>query len=102
MVFMHNFCRSCRQGSSLYLSRNGQIYQYQTYAEITSVSPSTGSIEGCTKVTVTGRNFDETKAKSQIYVGGDQTLFICKIKKKIGGGGGNYFWCFLFDLQRKY
>lgn len=90
MVFMHNFCRSCRQGSSLYLSRNGQIYQYQTYAEITSVSPSTGSIEGCTKVTITGRNFDETKAKSQVFVGGDQTFFILK-KKKLGGGGGNYF-----------
>lgn len=101
MVFMHDFCRSCRQGSSLYLSRNGQIYQYQTYAEITSVSPSTGSIEGCTKVTVTGRNFDETKAKSQVFVGGDQTLFICK-KNKFGGGGCNYFRCFLFELQRKY
>uniref|UniRef100_A0A8W8L0R5 SCP domain-containing protein n=1 Tax=Magallana gigas TaxID=29159 RepID=A0A8W8L0R5_MAGGI len=67
-IISDGFGRSCRQGSSLYLSRNGQIYQYQTYAEITSVSPSTGSIEGCTKVTVTGRNFDETKAKSQVLL----------------------------------
>lgn len=64
------FIRSCREGSSLFLSRNGQIYQYQTYAEITSVSPNIGSIEGCTRVTITGRNFDETKSKSEVFIGG--------------------------------
>lgn len=85
-VHVHDFHRSCREGSSLYLSRNGQIYQYQTYAEITSVSPNTGSIEGCTKVTITGRNFDETKSKSQVFVGGDQTFFYLKKRLFFWGG----------------
>lgn len=103
MVFVHDSCRSCRQGSSLYLSRNGQIYQYQTYAEITSVSPNTGSIEGCTKVTITGRNFDETKSKSQVFVGGDHVF-----KKKnwgwvgVGVGGGNNFWCFYLTTKNMF
>ena len=37
--------------------RSARPYMYQTYAEVTSVSPSNGSAAGGTLVTITGRGF---------------------------------------------
>ncbi|XP_066271366.1 fibrocystin-L-like [Branchiostoma lanceolatum] len=41
----------------------------QTYAEVLGVSPATGSLAG-TRITITGRFFDDTDAPPEVYVGG--------------------------------
>ncbi|KAI8520654.1 Fibrocystin-L [Branchiostoma belcheri] len=43
---------------------------FQTYAEVLGVSPATGSLAGGTRLTITGRYFDDTDAPPEVYVGG--------------------------------
>ncbi|KAK3107766.1 hypothetical protein FSP39_021797 [Pinctada imbricata] len=66
------FGRSLRDSNALHVYSNDQIALFQTYAEITSISPSAGSISGGTLVTITGVNFDdkETKAKTSVKIEG--------------------------------
>ena len=42
--------------------------------EINSVSPTTGSTEGGTTLTISGVNFDETVAKAKVTVGGKRLI----------------------------
>ncbi|XP_035687261.1 fibrocystin-L-like isoform X2 [Branchiostoma floridae] len=42
----------------------------QTFAEVLGVSPATGSLAGGTRLTITGRFFDDTDAPPEVYVGG--------------------------------
>ena len=44
-------------GSAYRSDRNGRPYMYQTFAEVLSVSPASGSLAGGTVVTITGRGF---------------------------------------------
>nr|XP_039260770.1 fibrocystin-L-like [Styela clava] len=48
-----------------------QVYNFQTYAEITSVSPKVGSTEGGTRVTIQGENFDDTDEPITVLIGGE-------------------------------
>lgn len=61
--------RACRP-RSLYLSRTKQLYLFQSYAEITSVSPALGSVYGGTSITITGRNFDQTQSPAKVKISG--------------------------------
>ena len=61
--------RACRP-RSLYLSRTKQLYLFQSYAEITSVSPALGSVYGGTSITITGRNFDQTQSPAKVRISG--------------------------------
>lgn len=61
--------RACRP-RSLYLSRTKQLYLFQSYAEITSVSPALGSVHGGTSITITGRNFDQTRSPAKVKISG--------------------------------
>lgn len=62
--------RSMPDSSLLRVASNDQIYMFQTYAEVTSVSPSTGSVKGGTYLTISGQYFDETKSAVRVMVGG--------------------------------
>ncbi|XP_042362122.1 fibrocystin-L-like [Plectropomus leopardus] len=53
-----------------------KIAMFQTYAEVTGVSPSMGSILGGTLITIHGRFFDETDLPARVLVGG----LPCKIQ----------------------
>ncbi|XP_019623376.1 PREDICTED: fibrocystin-L-like [Branchiostoma belcheri] len=46
------------------------LHMFQTYAEVLGVSPATGSLAGGTRLTITGRYFDDTDAPPEVYVGG--------------------------------
>ncbi|XP_069115224.1 fibrocystin-L-like [Argopecten irradians] len=69
---------------------NYQLYMFQTYSEITSVSPSTGSVEGGTLLSINGNNFDETRTGAAVMVGGTpctvrsvtKTLLTCETAAK--------------------
>ncbi|XP_069129121.1 fibrocystin-L-like [Argopecten irradians] len=52
------------------VSRNSQISMFQSYAEIHSITPSSGSAEGGTIITISGRYFDETTSSAVVKVGG--------------------------------
>ncbi|XP_033758178.1 fibrocystin-L-like [Pecten maximus] len=52
------------------VSRNGQTFMFQSFAEIHSITPAIGSTEGGTIVTVAGRFFDETKSEAVVKIGG--------------------------------
>ncbi|XP_061164553.1 fibrocystin-L-like [Saccostrea echinata] len=64
------FGRSCRNLETLLVSVNKQIYQFQTYAEITGVSPATGSTSGGTTLKIMGNYFTGNKEDTEVYVGG--------------------------------
>ncbi|XP_062574409.1 fibrocystin-L-like [Saccostrea cucullata] len=74
-IISGSFGRSCRP-KSLLLSRTKQLYLFQTYAEVTSVSPSVGSIHGDTMVTITGKNFDQTRSPAKVKISGQD----CDVK----------------------
>ncbi|XP_048254094.1 fibrocystin-L-like [Haliotis rufescens] len=42
---------------------------FQTYAPISGISPSTGSQRGGTRLTLTGKHFDETTTKAKVKIG---------------------------------
>ncbi|KAI4871505.1 hypothetical protein NFI96_027165, partial [Prochilodus magdalenae] len=52
------------------VSALNKIAMFQTYAEVTGVSPSGGSMLGGTLLTITGHYFDETDAPAEVLVGG--------------------------------
>ncbi|XP_021358206.1 fibrocystin-L-like [Mizuhopecten yessoensis] len=72
------------------VSRNGQIFMFQSYAEINSVTPSLGSTEGGTVITISGSVFDETSTEAVVKVGDTRcrvitinaTTIICKTARK--------------------
>ncbi|XP_021347969.1 fibrocystin-L-like, partial [Mizuhopecten yessoensis] len=70
---------------------NYQFYMFQTYAEISSVTPATGSVEGGTLISIAGNNFDETRTGAVVMVGGTpcvikgavtKTLITCETAAK--------------------
>ncbi|KAF7655004.1 hypothetical protein LDENG_00062160 [Lucifuga dentata] len=52
------------------VSALNQIAMFQTYAEVTGVSPSKGSLMGGTLLTINGRFFDQTDHPARVLVGG--------------------------------
>uniref|UniRef100_A0A667XGZ1 PKHD1 like 1, tandem duplicate 2 n=1 Tax=Myripristis murdjan TaxID=586833 RepID=A0A667XGZ1_9TELE len=52
------------------ISSLDKLSMFQTYAEVTGVSPSSGSVLGGTVLTIHGRFFDETDADAVVLVGG--------------------------------
>uniref|UniRef100_A0A8C5QTU9 Fibrocystin-L n=1 Tax=Leptobrachium leishanense TaxID=445787 RepID=A0A8C5QTU9_9ANUR len=46
------------------------------FSEITSISPSSGSVEGGTIITVTGRYFDQTDSPAKVHVGGQDCVVL--------------------------
>ncbi|XP_013405337.2 fibrocystin-L [Lingula anatina] len=55
--------------SSLRVSSTNELYMIQTYAEITSITPSSGSIAGGTHITIMGRNLEQN-GSPVVQVGG--------------------------------
>ncbi|GCB68146.1 hypothetical protein scyTo_0010354 [Scyliorhinus torazame] len=72
--------RSLPQLNTYFVSSLNKLSMFQTYAEVTGIHPSEGSVEGGTLLTVTGRFFDETDAPARVTVGG-QSCGILSINK---------------------
>lgn len=53
------------------VSALNKLAMFQTYAEVTGVSPSEGSMLGGTSLTIQGRYFDETDLPAVVLVGGE-------------------------------
>ncbi|XP_070541075.1 fibrocystin-L-like [Ptychodera flava] len=64
---INNNGRSWVLPSALHVSAQNKLYLYQTHAEITDVYPQSGSVEGGTYLTITGRHFD---TDVEVLVGG--------------------------------
>ncbi|XP_065660201.1 fibrocystin-L isoform X2 [Hydra vulgaris] len=62
--------RSTREKSSKMVDQNDNIYNYQTFAEIESISPKNGSVEGGTIITITGRFFGNNQNNVKVKVHG--------------------------------
>lgn len=62
--------RSCRELDTLLVSINKQIYQFQTFPEITGVTPSSGSTDGGTDLTIAGNYFTGTMENTKVYIAG--------------------------------
>ncbi|KAI7798957.1 putative fibrocystin-L, partial [Triplophysa rosa] len=56
------------------VSALNKIAMFQTYTEVTGVSPSEGSVLGGTLLTINGRYFDETDRPAVVLVGGQECL----------------------------
>ncbi|XP_075406661.1 fibrocystin-L [Tenrec ecaudatus] len=65
-----DYGRSFPQKSTYFVSSLNKISMFQTYAEVTAISPAQGSLQGGTSLTITGRFFDQTDLPVQVLVGG--------------------------------
>ncbi|XP_076610974.1 PKHD1 like 1, tandem duplicate 1 [Chaetodon auriga] len=64
------FGRSLPDKNLYRVSGQGKLSMFQTFAEVTGVSPSQGSVMGGTLLTVHGRFFDQTDRPARVLVGG--------------------------------
>ncbi|XP_044027924.1 LOW QUALITY PROTEIN: PKHD1 like 1, tandem duplicate 1 [Siniperca chuatsi] len=64
------FGRSLPDKNLYRVSALGKLSMFQTFAEVTGVSPSKGSVMGGTLLTVHGRFFDQTDLPARVLVGG--------------------------------
>ncbi|CAM4636768.1 unnamed protein product [Leuciscus chuanchicus] len=71
------FGRSLPDFGVFSISALNKLAMFQTYAEVTGVSPSEGSILGGTLLTIQGHYFDETDQPAMVLVGGRE----CQIQK---------------------
>nr|XP_010954142.1 fibrocystin-L isoform X1 [Camelus bactrianus] len=65
-----DYGRSFPQKMAYFVSSLNKISMFQTYAEVTTISPSQGSIQGGTRLTISGRFFDQTDFPVRVLVGG--------------------------------
>nr|XP_058131903.1 fibrocystin-L isoform X2 [Dasypus novemcinctus] len=65
-----DYGRSFPQKMAYFVSSLNKISMFQTYAEVTTISPSQGSIAGGTRLTISGRFFDQTDFPTRVLVGG--------------------------------
>ncbi|CAL8293184.1 unnamed protein product [Merluccius merluccius] len=65
-----DFGRSLADKDLYWISSVNKLSMFQTFAEVTSVSPSRGSVLGGTLITVQGRFFDQTDRPAAVLVGG--------------------------------
>ncbi|XP_036904303.1 fibrocystin-L isoform X2 [Sturnira hondurensis] len=65
-----DYGRSFPQKMAYFVSSLNKISMFQTYAEVTLISPSRGSIRGGTLLTIHGRFFDQTDSPVRVLVGG--------------------------------
>ncbi|XP_004640150.1 fibrocystin-L [Octodon degus] len=65
-----DYGRSFPQKMTYFVSSLNTISMFQTFAEVTTISPSKGSIQGGTMLTITGRFFDQTDLPASVLVGG--------------------------------
>uniref|UniRef100_A0A7N4NVE6 Fibrocystin-L n=1 Tax=Sarcophilus harrisii TaxID=9305 RepID=A0A7N4NVE6_SARHA len=70
-----DYGRSFPQLSAYFVSSLNKIAMFQTYAEVTKISPSKGSIQGGTLLTITGNFFDQTDFPVRVIIGGQS----CKV-----------------------
>ncbi|XP_052061742.1 fibrocystin-L-like [Mytilus californianus] len=77
-----HYGRSLPQKEVIRVARNDDIYMYQTYAVINGVSPSSGSTQGRTRLSITGQYFDETEKPVRVVVGGSE----CQVTETVTDG----------------
>ncbi|XP_019729703.1 PKHD1 like 1, tandem duplicate 1 [Hippocampus comes] len=71
-----NYGRSLPDKNLFKVSATGHLGMFQTFAEVTHITPSAGSVMGGTLVTIHGHFFDETDLPARVLVGGQP----CEIK----------------------
>ncbi|XP_040210792.1 fibrocystin-L-like [Rana temporaria] len=82
--------RSLPSLSTYFVSSLNKMYMFQTYAEVTGIFPTSGSVQGGTVITINGRFFDETDFPARVLVGGQEcqvfslndTTILCKTPPK--------------------
>ncbi|XP_039978517.1 PKHD1 like 1, tandem duplicate 1 [Xiphias gladius] len=69
-ILDNEFGRSLTNKNLYRVSALGKLSMFQTFAEVTGVSPSKGSVMGGTLLTIHGRFFDQTDHPARVLVGG--------------------------------
>ncbi|XP_056153970.1 fibrocystin-L-like [Lampris incognitus] len=64
------FGRSAPDKALYRVTASNKLAMFQTFAEVTGVTPSDGSVLGGTMLTIHGRYFDETDQPARVLVGG--------------------------------
>ncbi|XP_072925977.1 LOW QUALITY PROTEIN: PKHD1 like 1, tandem duplicate 1 [Hemitrygon akajei] len=77
-ILNNGYGRSLPRAEAYFVSSLNKLSMFQTYAEMTGIYPSEGSVEGGTLLTVKGRFFDETDAPAKVTVA-DQTCEILRL-----------------------
>ncbi|XP_054983665.1 fibrocystin-L [Sorex araneus] len=65
-----DYGRSFPEKMAYFVSALNKISMFQTYAEVTMISPSKGSLQGGTTLTVSGQFFDQTDFPVRVLIGG--------------------------------
>ncbi|XP_051879473.1 PKHD1 like 1, tandem duplicate 1 [Pristis pectinata] len=73
-ILDNGYGRSLPDVNAYFVSSLNKLSMFQTYAEVTGIYPSEGSVEGGTRLTVKGRFFDETDSPAGVTVAGGRGL----------------------------
>eukprot|EP00062_Callorhinchus_milii_P017054 gi/632969110/ref/XP_007900907.1/ PREDICTED: LOW QUALITY PROTEIN: fibrocystin-L [Callorhinchus milii] len=87
---VERYGRSLPETYTHFVSSLNKISMFQTFAEIRGIYPSAGSVEGGTRLTVTGQFFDETDSSARVMIKGQNcdiislsnNQIICKTPKE--------------------
>ncbi|MGH0174248.1 UNVERIFIED_CONTAM: hypothetical protein FKN15_008441, partial [Acipenser sinensis] len=60
--------------NAYFVSSLNKLAMFQSYAEVSGISPSEGSMEGGTILTINGQYFDQTDSPAKVLVGGGRGL----------------------------
>ncbi|XP_076865903.1 fibrocystin-L-like isoform X2 [Brachyhypopomus gauderio] len=74
-----SYGRSLPDFNVYHVSALNKLAMFQTYAEVTGVSPSEGSVLGGTLLTIQGHYFDETDHPAKVLVGGHE----CEVQSMV-------------------
>ncbi|XP_076157842.1 PKHD1 like 1, tandem duplicate 1 [Alosa pseudoharengus] len=84
--------RSLPENNVYFVSGLNKLSMFQTYAEVTGVSPSKGSVLGGTLLTIHGHHFDETDMPAAVTVGGQRCEVVSVTDDKIVCRTPEYRW----------
>ncbi|KAM4688908.1 fibrocystin-L [Discoglossus pictus] len=73
-ILDNNFGRSLPSLATYFVSSVNKIAMFQTFADITGISQSSGSTQGGTILTITGHYFDQTNSPAKVLVGGHECV----------------------------
>lgn len=104
MLVTNEYGRSKNLDKMSYVSPDENVYNFQTYAQVDSVSPQTGSILGGTKVTVIGKYlYTDDNVPAKIEIAGQpcnvvefnttsfqETRIVCETSPKVSVTTTNY------------
>jgi len=83
MIITNEYGRSAVRSDLYRVSPTSQLYNFQTYAVVSSISPNTGSTEGGTTLTITGQYFSHSSQYPIVIRAGGQICSLLSVTSTV-------------------